>query len=204
MCERRYQGPGLGWFFDQWVYRGGQPEYEHYWEVKRSGNNHKVYLTIRQIQSGSVFTMPIDIRFSLPLGDSTVVVWNNKPVQHYQIIMPENVTAVALDPEEWILKTEGGSRKLSAVPNLNVYPNPFNAEVTITFETNSTGMVEVAIYDVTGARVRVLQKGDLPPAFHQLPWDGRNAAGTPVAKGVYFVRLKAPKVSWVKKAVLVR
>ena len=147
--------------------------------------------------------MPVDIRFSLPSGDTTVTVWNDRAVQHYAFTFLEDVTGIAFDPESWILATSTG-RPLATVPSLNVSPNPFTSSTSITFETRTPGRADVVIYDVTGARVRTVQRGDLPAAFHQFGWDGRNDLGNTVAQGVYFVRLELPQGTFTRKAVLTR
>lgn len=54
-------GRNMRWFFDQWVYRGGEPHYE----VKRSSNTDKTVLFVKQIQDMDFtveeFKMPIRI-----------------------------------------------------------------------------------------------------------------------------------------------
>jgi hypothetical protein len=84
-------------------------------------------------------------------------------------------------------------------------PNPFNprTEIRFTLEDDST-RVTLDLYDVHGRRVQVLWNGPLGRGAHQLAWDGRNAAGTPVAAGIYLVRLRSGVEEQVRQAVLIR
>ena len=74
----------------------------------------------------------------------------------------------------------------------HAYPNPFAASTTIylTGRGQRAERIELAIFDVTGRRVRDLI---LYPSSFILPakleWDGRDNAGQRVAPGVYFCRI---------------
>jgi flagellar hook capping protein FlgD/beta-propeller uncharacterized protein DUF5122 len=58
------------------------------------------------------------------------------------------------------------------------------------------------IYDVTGKKVWSLAETASGPGEHVVVWDGRNAAGIRVPRGVYLVRFQAERVSTAKKLVL--
>jgi flagellar hook assembly protein FlgD len=64
--------------------------------------------------------------------------------------------------------------------------------------------VRIAVYDVSGAVVRVLADGMIESGRHTVSWDGRNAHGEAVASGVYFVRISAGSSWSSRKMVLVR
>ncbi len=70
-------------------------------------------------------------------------------------------------------------------------PNPFRVQTTVVAELGAAGPIAVDVYDVTGRNVRTLFAGPRDAGRHEFAWDGRDAAGTPVAAGVYFVRLRA-------------
>jgi len=201
ICAGQYGG-SLDWFFNEWVYGEGSPEYAYYWAQSGPDGARTVDLTVQQLQSGQVFTMPLDIRFSLTSGDTTITVWNSAPVEHYRFAFADSVRALAVDPDAWILRRVE-ERTLDAV-TLTVNPNPFNATARVAFELGSGGSVEVDIYDVTGARVRVLFREEIPAGYHEREWDGRNDSGEPVSSGVYFVRLATVRGTEVRKAVLLK
>ncbi len=84
------------------------------------------------------------------------------------------------------------------------YPNPFNASTTIPFLVTEPGRVQVEIYDVAGQRVTQIVSGELPAGAHELTWDGRDAAGSRTASGVYIVRLVTPRVVRTAKILYAR
>ncbi len=69
------------------------------------------------------------------------------------------------------------------------YPNPFNPTTTISLTVPIKANVTVTIYDILGARVRVLQSGLLAPGRHFFQWDGTNEGGRMTGTGVYFCRM---------------
>jgi hypothetical protein len=69
-------------------------------------------------------------------------------------------------------------------------PNPFESTTTVQFDVPSHDRpVAVTVYDVRGRVVRVLHDGPIARGRHTLVWDGRDARGSSVSSGVYFVRL---------------
>jgi len=84
------------------------------------------------------------------------------------------------------------------------YPNPFNPATTISFEISMPGRVILAVYDVTGRRVRILVNEDRSAGGYREMWDGLDDDGRPAASGVYFYRLTAPGINAAHKMVLVR
>ena len=84
-------------------------------------------------------------------------------------------------------------------------PNPFNPVVRVPYAVPHDGdRVRIAVYDVTGRRVRVLVDGPARAGHHEATWTGRDAHGLPVASGVYFCRLSAPGFTAVRKMVLAK
>lgn len=72
------------------------------------------------------------------------------------------------------------------------YPSPATGEpVTFAWSLDRPGRVHLAIYDVTGRRVRMIVDGAFKPANRfQARWDGRDGEGRTVGSGVYFARLE--------------
>lgn len=80
------------------------------------------------------------------------------------------------------------------VQNLLTFPNPFDNEGTrFSFDLlgSEPANVKIDVYTLSGRRLNSWVERDLAPGYHQLPWDGRDAEGTPLANGVYLYRLSA-------------
>ncbi|MDP6936248.1 MAG: zinc-dependent metalloprotease [Candidatus Marinimicrobia bacterium] len=65
-----------------------------------------------------------------------------------------------------------------------IYPNPFNPEVKIEFETMISSQIKVAIYNVKGQEISLLKNHFLPSGRHAASW---NANGH--SSGIYFLRI---------------
>jgi len=72
------------------------------------------------------------------------------------------------------------------------YPNPFNPSTTIPVTLENGGPARLEVYDVSGRRVRVLHRGELPAGRHEFSWDGRDDRGVAVSSGVYLARFSDP------------
>jgi len=85
------------------------------------------------------------------------------------------------------------------------YPNPFNPATTIEFSLERSARVTLAIYDVSGRRVRTLVSGALTAAgIHAVNWDGTNDNGKRLASGVYFASFVAEGQVSAKKLIMLR
>jgi hypothetical protein len=75
---------------------------------------------------------------------------------------------------------------------LSLAPNPFQSGSMIEFSLARPEAVELAIHDLSGRRVRMLQNGGLSAGPHRFEWNGRDDRGQRLPSGVYFVRYKTP------------
>lgn len=96
------------------------------------------------------------------------------------------------DDEQPLLVKENGSQVQTDMPILALYanyPNPFNPTTNIRFSLPSAGHVELDVFNIQGQLVRRLLSEVRTAGSHEIPWDGRNHEGQPVASGLYLYRL---------------
>ena len=81
-----------------------------------------------------------------------------------------------------------------------LYPNPFNPSLTISFSIPSETEVTVAVYNMLGEKVVTLLNNSYSSAgYHNLNWD---ATGYP--SGMYFIKVQTPSIIDTKKALLIK
>jgi flagellar hook assembly protein FlgD len=99
-----------------------------------------------------------------------------------------------------------------------LFPNPFATDLTIDVLVHEParyskdraavaqpGISSVRVYDVKGRLVRSLMIDEvLHPGVHTLGWDGTDEAGTRVAAGVYYCRLRIGERSLTRRVILLR
>lgn len=73
--------------------------------------------------------------------------------------------------------------------SVSCYPNPFNGEVSISYNLPSDGEYDLIVYDILGREVRVLEHGFFLSGRRMALWDGADRHSQSVASGIYFVRL---------------
>jgi aminopeptidase N len=146
-CEE-VSGMDLSWLFQDWIYGTYRPDYQVSWMYENLGGTYWVYLHIDQIQSTPplVFTMPVDITISTPLGDTTIVVFNNQRNQDFQFELLSQPISLLLDKDNWILK--------------------YSSNVSYGLNIVSTSLADgVSDYPYTDT---LIAKGGTPPYF----WSG--------------------------------
>ena len=91
-----------------------------------------------------------------------------------------------------------------APATLSAQPNPFNPSTRLRFVLDAPSRARLRVVDATGRFVAELAAGDFGAGEHSIDWDGRDAAGHPVASGVYLARLELPDADVTEKLVLIR
>ncbi len=85
---------------------------------------------------------------------------------------------------------DAGAPSASLAPK--AAPNPFGPATRISFVVPGVGPipVSVAVYDVSGRRLRMLWDGPAAPGPRSIAWDGRDDGGARVASGIYLARVR--------------
>jgi len=84
------------------------------------------------------------------------------------------------------------------------YPNPFNPSTRISFALPEAGVVQLAIYNLQGQKVRQLVSGQMNAGRYSLHWDGMDRDGKLMPSGVYLYRLQAGNFVQVRKMTLMK
>ncbi|MEE9166486.1 MAG: FlgD immunoglobulin-like domain containing protein [Candidatus Neomarinimicrobiota bacterium] len=70
------------------------------------------------------------------------------------------------------------------------FPNPFSSETIIRFDLPEDAVILLAIYDVSGEKVKELRSEIVPAGSYSVSWDGKDTEGRPLSSGAYFCSLK--------------
>ncbi len=99
-------GQGLDWFFEQWIYHGGHPQYDvsHTWDSKQK----QVALLIKQTQTVDdltpLFRMPIEVALVTSKGEEIRKITVAKKEETFRFDLKERPLRVCFDPNDWVLK----------------------------------------------------------------------------------------------------
>lgn len=83
------------------------------------------------------------------------------------------------------------------------WPNPAAGPSSVTFALPSAGHVDLEVYDVSGARVRTLVRGERSAGQHTIAWDGRTDEGRRAPAGLYYLRFQGGGLRETRKIVRV-
>jgi len=214
-CEQ-VSGMDLAYFFQQWIYGSGYPQYQYNWNRVELDSTWQLNLTIHQVQppetNEAVFTMPVDVVVLMTPGPvrDTLTVFNDQRQQNFQFEMPLRPLSVNLDPAKWILRDATRVTALDDLPAVTPrrfslaqnYPNPFNPQTLIDYEVAETSTVQIAVFNVLGQKVETLIDMPHKPGTYQQVWDAGD-----VASGVYLISMNwgnGYRHRLIKKAVLMK
>jgi streptogramin lyase len=72
--------------------------------------------------------------------------------------------------------------------NLSVFPNPASENVSIVFNHDRDGFVEIAVYDILGKRIKEILHQSHVAGQQSTGWDLTDQSGNKVESGIYVVR----------------
>ncbi|HEY8491711.1 MAG TPA: M1 family aminopeptidase [Dehalococcoidia bacterium] len=102
-------GRSLGWFFDQWIHKGGHPDLkvEYAWDEEAKTARFKVTQTQQEDENtAAVYRMPVELAFTLPSGEERRVrVHLSEREQAFFVPLPEKPVLARFDPGNALLKT---------------------------------------------------------------------------------------------------
>ena len=79
------------------------------------------------------------------------------------------------------------------------FPNPFNAETTISFDLPDKNNIELPIFNCKGEKVATLISKKMSTGKHKITWQANN-----LASGIYVYCLKSKKFCDTKKLILIK
>jgi hypothetical protein len=158
---------------------------------------------------------PLHLRNENTAGDSLDATVNWWGTTRYDSILTFVQGPVLLCPITNEQHSDSLCAPLSAVPSplsvaprgeltLVLGPNPFRDHLRVFFTLPVAAPTRIALHDVAGRRVRLLQDGPLTAGAHAVAWTGRDERGGVVAPGVYFLRLESGGQVRVRKILLLR
>lgn len=100
-------GVGMNWFFDQWVYRGGHPEFQVEWNWDEGTRTATVQ--VKQLQkvddTTPLFRTSAEIEFASASSTTSRRVHIQKAEETFHFQLEARPDRVCFDPQDWILKT---------------------------------------------------------------------------------------------------
>ncbi len=99
-------GKSLGWFFDEWVYKPGHPEFEVSWSYDDAAR--QVELKVKQTQETKdgvpIFQMPVEVEFATDDRAWRETVQVDKAEQIFRLSSAKRPRSVVFDPDGNLLK----------------------------------------------------------------------------------------------------
>jgi hypothetical protein len=89
--------------------------------------------------------------------------------------------------------------KIDGYEFLDLYPNPFNPEVTIKFRIKNDGFTRIRIYDLLGREVMQIANEYLRAGEYERNWISKG-----LASSVYIVRLETSLNTYAKRIAVVK
>ncbi|MBA7532590.1 hypothetical protein ES705_24816 [subsurface metagenome] len=175
------------------------------WQIQLSYPDFSHFAVYRDTTSGFV---PGDVN---RIGTSEVSTYTDTSVvagTYYYLVSALDVNGNESDYSNEVEVTVTGIKEIEfgipAVYGLQNYPNPFKLKTGIHYQLPRSGVVTIAVYNVSGQRIKTLVNEHREAGFYTVHWDGRSEDNQWVSNGVYFCRMVAGEYVSVKKILLTR
>lgn len=84
------------------------------------------------------------------------------------------------------------AQPVRAIGETKAYPNPFREHLTIEYQLEIDGRVEIVINNILGQKIKTLLKEDQQAGSKRVKWDGLHESGSLVSNGIYYITLRTP------------
>lgn len=93
----------------------------------------------------------------------------------------------------------------TALLDVDIYPNPFNSEVKISYVLTQDVDLGIQIFNIHGSLVyRVNEAKSVSAGVYDRVWNGRDESGEALDSGIYFIAFKSGSVIHVERLVLLK
>jgi aminopeptidase N len=201
--QERYSGLDLNWFFNEWLYQAGYPQYRFAWSAETTGSDFRVITNLSQNNGNlapPVFHMPVQLKFRKPGQDSLVVLPVDTSPQMDTFLLAFRPDSISFDPGKWLLKkvtVSGVAEEFIEHPDPELeITGPGFVRDAAQLRCSASARSELAIFDAAGRQVSRFR---LEPGATCLVW---NCARLPA--GVYLARLSSGAQSVGRKLLVTR
>jgi hypothetical protein len=116
----------------------------------------------------------------------------------YYVIVTDAAYGCSSDPSNTIVYIYTGIGVNAAGKLVNIYPNPFRDNVTISYELPEPGITRISLSDAFGKEIRVLvNNADQDEGRYSLVMNSEN-----LATGIYYCKVQTGTYNVVKKLML--
>ncbi|MEO0157989.1 MAG: M1 family aminopeptidase [candidate division WOR-3 bacterium] len=185
-------GSSLDWFFREWIYEAGYPEFYYNWFARDLGDKYEVNLYLNQVQQNApVFIMPVEIMMVHAPDTFRDTVWVNERAERFSWLVQFRPETLLVDPGEWVLKkiryTElAESPSEEGLLSLRVTLNPVRGDLPVSYSIPEDGEITLRIYDVSGRLIYDVLSGYASAGRHEL-----RVPVSSLSQGVYFLRMRS-------------
>lgn len=182
-----YTGINFNQFFNQWYYGEGYPTFALNWNHSNNVFYLKSTQTTSKPSSVPVFMTHVDYKiFRASMPDTIIRLYHGQSVENYTLALTGSVTAISVDPNNWILNKVGTivkdvtlSTKAIDEEDIAIFVGPNPTSDALNISTTKNEKVQVEVFDMSGKLI-------LKQPFNQhIEFDISK-----VANGIYSVQIK--------------
>jgi len=90
------------------------------------------------------------------------------------------------------LFTGVNAQPVGSLGKSKAYPNPFKENITIEYQLQQDGRVEIQINNILGQKIKSLLSEEQQAGLQRIKWDGMDESGSLVRTGIYYITLRTP------------
>lgn len=90
---------------------------------------------------------------------------------------------------------------LPAIPELKIFPNPFNPDINIAFSLENDSDVRITLYNTRGQKIDTIYQGFSAAGKHRICWTDETGK---LSSGVYFIKMESSGHTIAQKLLLMK
>jgi pimeloyl-ACP methyl ester carboxylesterase len=115
-----------------------------------------------------------------------------------------NIDDVSLAPKATNVEKLSGSTLPSQFKLFDNYPNPFNTQTVLMYQTNRGCQIKLQVFNLLGQKISTLIDRFQQAGLYKIIWEGKDQLNNNLPSGVYIFRFEAGNFSMSKKMLLLR
>jgi aminopeptidase N len=204
-------GLSLDYFFNEWIYCENYPQYGLKWNYNlASGNLYNITVNLSQ-QNNSYpvyFTMPVKIKISTAIQDTSFTIFNNQQNQQFSFTVLGKPVDLIFDPDNQIMKTLNiidipDDLKPASFQLKQNYPNPFNPSTKIEFSIPTRSIVTIKVYNELGEEITQLMNEEKIAGTYTLQFSSKQGNKV-LPSGIYIYTITAGTYTESKKMMILK
>lgn len=149
-------GKELTYYFNQWIYGKGFPQYKLLWTKNGSDIEFQLFQS-QSDASVSFFKMPVPVYVQSKNGSAGMFILDHTfSGEKFSVQFDDDIDSISIDPELWLISKNNEVWQLNDLNDaseISLFPNPATNRLSVIINSAKINSARILIYDMSGKLV---------------------------------------------------